>query len=126
MKLLLDTNVVLWWQGDLDKLSERVRVAVCAADEVYVSAASAWEAEIKRSLGKLEFPQSFAEVLEFNQFTELPVTLAHAAATAALPHHHRDPFDRMLIAQAKMEGCTLVTANRTLGVYGVALLDATR
>lgn len=126
MKLLLDTNVVLWWQGDLDKLSERVRVAVRVADEVYVSAASAWEAEIKRSLGKLVFPQSFADILAFNRFTELPVTLEHAEATAALPHHHRDPFDRMLIAQASVEGCTLVTTDRTLEVYGVALLDARR
>jgi PIN domain nuclease of toxin-antitoxin system len=124
VKLLLDTNVVLWWQGDLGRLAERVRVAIRAADEVYVSAASAWEAEIKRSLGKLAFPQSFAHILEFNNFTELPVTLAHAAATAALPHHHRDPFDRMLIAQASVEECTLVTADRRLAVYGVPLIQA--
>ena len=124
MKLLLDTNVVLWWQGDLGQLAERARVAIRAADEVYVSAASAWEAEIKRSLGKLVFPQSFGEILVFNNFKELPVTLEHAAATAALPHHHRDPFDRMLIAQASVEGCTLVTADRRLAVYGVPLIQA--
>jgi len=124
VKLLLDTNVVLWWQGDLGKLAERVRVTIRAADEVYISAASAWEAEIKRSLGKLAFPQSFGDILVFNNFKELPVTLAHAAATAALPHHHRDPFDRMLIAQASVEGCTLVTADRKLAVYGVALILA--
>lgn len=124
MKLLLDTNVVLWWQGDLGKLAERVRVVIRAADEVYVSAASAWEAEIKRSLGKLAFPQSFDDILVFNNFKELPVTLAHAAATAALPHHHRDPFDRMLIAQASVEGCTLVTADRKLAVYGIPLIQA--
>ncbi|HSU95758.1 MAG TPA: type II toxin-antitoxin system VapC family toxin [Gemmatimonadaceae bacterium] len=124
MKLLLDTKVVLWWQGDLGKLAERARVTIRAADEVYISAASAWEAEIKRSLGKLAFPQSFGDILVFNNFKELPVTLAHAAASAALPHHHRDPFDRMLIAQASVEGCTLVTADRKLAVYGVALILA--
>jgi PIN domain nuclease of toxin-antitoxin system len=115
---------VLWWQGDLGQLAERARVAIRAADEVYVSAASAWEAEIKRSLGKLVFPQSFGEILVFNNFKELPVTLEHAAATAALPHHHRDPFDRMLIAQSSVEGCTLVTADRRLAVYGVPLIQA--
>ena len=124
MKLLLDTNVVLWWQGDLGRLGERVRMAIRSADEVYVSAASAWEAEIKRSLGKLAFPQSFSTILEFNNFKELPVTLEHAAATSALPHHHRDPFDRMLIAQASVEGCTLVTADRRLAVYGLPLILA--
>jgi len=124
VKLLLDTKVVLWWQGDLGKLAERARVTIRAADEVYISAASAWEAEIKRSLGKLAFPQSFGDILVFNNFKELPVTLAHAAASAALPHHHRDPFDRMLIAQASVEGCTLVTADRKLAVYGVALILA--
>ena len=126
MKLLLDTNVVLWWQGDVSTLSERVRVAVRTADDVYISAVSAWEAEIKRSLGRLTFPHDFADILAANRFTELPVTFEHAAATAALPRHHRDPFDRMLVAQAVVEGCTLVTSDRYLAVYGVSLLDASR
>jgi len=124
VKLLLDTNVVLWWQGDLGKLTDRLRVTIRSADEVYVSAASAWEAEIKRSLGKLTFPESFADILAFNNFKELAVTLEHAAATSALPHHHHDPFDRMLIAQASVEGCTLVTADRTFAMYGVPLILA--
>ena len=126
MKLLLDTNVVLWWQGDLSALSERVRVAMRTADAVYVSAASAWEAEIKRSLGKLSFPENFVDILAFNRFIQLPVTFEHAAAISALVMHHRDPFDRMLVAQALVEGCTLVTADRTLGGYGVPVLDANR
>lgn len=122
MKLLLDTHIVLWWQGDRARLHERARAAIRAADEVYISTASAWEAEIKRSLGKLSFPQSFADILDFNDFRELPVTLAHAAELGRLPRHHRDPFDRMLIAQASVEGCTLVTADRIFTMYGVPLI----
>lgn len=125
MRLLLDTNVVLWWQGELSELRSDIRATIRTANEVYVSAASAWEAEIKRSLGKLAFPYSFMDVLGPNGFRELTVTMQHAAATTALPLHHRDPFDRMLVAQALVEGCTLVTSDRHLAkMYGVPILDA--
>ena len=99
-------------------------MAIRAPDEVYVRAASAWEAEIKRSLGKFTFPQSSGDILVFNNFKELPVTLAHAAAPARLPHHHRDLFGRMLVAQSRVAGCTLVTADRKLAVHGVLLIQA--
>ncbi|MGI8508963.1 MAG: type II toxin-antitoxin system VapC family toxin [Gemmatimonadaceae bacterium] len=124
MKLLLDTNIVLWWQGELGQLREDIRTAILVADAVYVSAASAWEAEIKRSSGKLAFPHRFTDVLEPNGFLELPVTVRHAHVAAKLPLYHRDPFDRMLVAQAIVEGCTLVTADRHLAQYGVPILDA--
>lgn len=124
MSLLLDTHVLMWWQFGLDRLRDDVRDAICAADDVYVSAASAWEADIKRKLGKLAFPGAFADVLAANNFRELPVTMRHAGATLALPLYHRDPFDRMLVAQAVVEGCTLVTADSALAMYGVPILDA--
>lgn len=123
-RLLLDTNIVLWWQGEFDELRSDIRGAIRTADEVYVSAASAWEAEIKRSLGNLVFPQSFMDVVTENGFLELPVTMRHAEATATLPLYHRDPFDRMLLAQALVEECTLVTADRHLARYGVPILGA--
>lgn len=124
MRLLLDTHVVLWWQENSPVLRTDVRRTIASADVVYVSAASAWEAEIKRGLGKLTLPAPFSDVLTLNDFVELPITMRHAAATAALPTHHRDPFDRMLVAQTLVEGCTLVTADRALALYGVPLLVA--
>jgi PIN domain nuclease of toxin-antitoxin system len=124
VSLLLDTQVLMWWQFGLGQLRDDVIAAICAADEVYVSAASAWEADIKRKLGKLVFHGAFSDVLAPNDFRELPVTMRHAAATMSLPLYHRDPFDRMLIAQATVEGCTLVTSDRMLAVYGVPLLLA--
>lgn len=122
MRLLLDTQVLMWWQFNLRQLSDEVKRVIGDAEVVYVSAASAWEADIKRKLGKLSFPGAFMNVLAENDFTELPVTMRHAAATLALPLYHRDPFDRMLVAQAIVEGCTLVTADSALAAYGVDVL----
>lgn len=124
MRLLLDTQVLMWWQFQLRQLRHDVAELIRATDLVYISAASAWEAEIKRKHGKLDFPGDFADVLTGNGFTELPITMRHAAEAATLPLHHRDPFDRMLIAQAMIEECTLVTADRRLEVYGVPFVDA--
>lgn len=124
MRLLLDTHVVLWWAANLSLLRDDVRAAIRGANDVYISAASTWEAEIKRAQGKLAFPGSFAEVLVKNGFRELPVTVEHTRRTTALPLHHRDPFDRMLVAQALAEDCTLVTADRYIAQYDVPILDA--
>lgn len=124
MRLLLDTHVLMWWQFNLPRLRDEVKHAIGDAEVVYVSAASAWEADIKRKLGKLSFPGAFMNVLAENHFTELPVTMRHAAATLALPLYHSDPFDRMLVAQAIVEGCTLVTADSALAAYGVDVLGA--
>lgn len=122
MRLLLDTHIVLWWAANARLLRDDIRTAIQVADDVYISAASVWEAEIKRSQGKLSFPSSFADVLAKNGFHELPITMEHAEVTAKLPMHHRDPFDRMLVAQALFEGLTLVTADRHLARYGVPTL----
>lgn len=124
MRLLLDTHVVLWWQADAPELGADVRKAIARAEIVHVSAASAWEVELKRALGKLTIPAPFSDVVSLNDFIELPITVRHTRALAALPLHHRDPFDRMLIAQALVDGCTLVTADRMFTLYGVPLLLA--
>lgn len=121
-RLLLDTHVVLWWQGDAPALHAHVRKAIATADVVFVSAASAWEVEIKRTLGKLTIPAPFSDAVALNDFTELPITMRHTRAIAALPLHHRDPFDRMLVAQSLVEGCTLVTADRAFAPYGAPLM----
>lgn len=91
------------------------------------SAASAWEIAIKSAIGKLEVPagSSISRELELDGFTQLPVTIAHADAVRQLPPLHRDPFDRMLVAQALVEGLTIVTADEALRAYGVAVVDAT-
>lgn len=87
-----------------------------------VSAASAWEAATKAGMGKLTLDVPFERVAEVNGFDKLPITFAHAAAVATLPEHHRDPFDRMLVAQARSEGLTLVTHDRAIEPYGIPIL----
>lgn len=122
MRLLLDTHAVLWWQADDRRLSAPARRAIATADIVWVSAASGWEVAVKAALGRLRADEPFAVTLAADDFTELPVTLAHAARLQALPSHHADPFDRMLVAQAMVEGATLVTRDAALGAYGVPVL----
>lgn len=124
MRLLLDTNALLWWEEDSERLGAVARAAIGASEFVYVSAASAWEAEIKQALGKLVFADDVQEMISANGFIELPVSVRHAAALRSLGRFHRDPFDRMLVAQALVEECTLVTADRDLARYGVPTLDA--
>jgi PIN domain nuclease of toxin-antitoxin system len=124
--LLLDTHVLLWWELGSPRLGPSTRAAIGASEVVYVSAASAWEAELKRGVGKLIFAGDFDDMVKANGFTELHVSIRHATAMRAFPPHHTDPFDRLLVAQASVEGCTLVTADSALSVYGVQLLDAVR
>ena len=100
MKLLLDTHAVLWWQTDDRRLSGPARRAIATADVVWVSAASGWEVAIKTALGRLRADEPFAITVAADDFTELPVTLAHAARLQTLPGLHADPFDSMLVAQA--------------------------
>lgn len=118
MRLLLDTHVVLWWRQASARLSAPVVAGIGGADVVYVSAASAWEVAIKAALGKLRLPGPFARGVVDSGFTPLPITLAHAEAAGALPPHHADPIDRMLVAQARVERLTLVTHDRRFGPYG--------
>lgn len=103
--------------------SGRTRAAIADPDSlVFVSAVSVWEARIKQAIGKLELPPDFADVLSEQAFVELPVTTPHAHAVADLPMHHRDPFDRMLIAQAVVEALTIVTCDDAFDAYQVDVL----
>ena len=124
MKLLLDTHVLLWWLADDDRLPAATRDAVSVAAEARFSAASVWEIAIKRTLGRLEVPEDYLEAVEESDIQLLSITGEHAEAAGALPRHHDDPFDRMLIAQARIDELTLVTADRRLPDYGVPVLLA--
>jgi len=124
MRLLLDTHVFLWWLADDERIGPATRHNLADPNNlVWVSAASIWEMAIKLGSGKLAIVQleetALAELIPRAGFSELPVTARHAAAVASLPRHHSDPFDRLLIAQAKLEQATLVTADRALVDYAV-------
>lgn len=122
VRLLLDTHAFLWWRSLPDRFDPSVRQAIQTADVVFVSAASAWEASIKIALGKLRLPESFEAGVADSDFERLPIFFSHAEGVARLPHHHRDPFDRLLIAQALAEGLSLVTHDRRFEPYGVEIL----
>jgi PIN domain nuclease of toxin-antitoxin system len=124
VKLLLDTHALLWWLDADARLDQSAADAIAGAEYVAVSAASAWEIGIKQAVGKLRGPDDLSAELATNGFTELPVTVAHALAAGALPPHHSDPFDRMLVAQSRLEGLTLVTRDDRLADYGIAHLRA--
>lgn len=126
-RLLLDTRVWLWWQTADRRLGPATREAIAAAVEVRFSVASAWEIAIKVSLGKLTLPPraDIAAELARDGFDVLAIELSHAAAVTELPRHHPDPFDRMLVAQARVEDLTLVTADAALARYGVSIMRAT-
>lgn len=123
MNLLLDTHVLIWWDEG-QRLSAEARRAIREADEVYVSAASAWEIAIEIGLGRLSPRRTVEQAAAESGFVELPVTFRHAARVASLPPHHRDPFDRLLIAQAAEEGLTVVTRDPMLGAYRIPLVPA--
>ena len=122
MKLLLDTHVVLWWRLDSPRLKRDARDAIATANLVWVSAVSGWEVAIKRGLGRLRLADPFVSMVEASEFSELSVTLRQAEQLAALPAHHADPFDRMLIAQAQVESATLVTHDRRFRPYDVPII----
>ena len=125
MKLLLDTHVLLWWLDDSALLSVGARQAIENENNtVYVSAAVAWEIVIKRRLGKLNFAHDLEAILTTNRFEPLPVTVSHALAVEQLPDHHKDPFDRLLVAQALQEGFTLVSRDMDIQRYPVSHLAA--
>ncbi len=120
MILLLDTHVLLWWLDDPGLLSPRAREAIQdGRNPVYVSAAVIWEITIKRALGKLDVPDDLERAIATSQFLPLAVTIPHALAVGKLPHHHRDPFDRMLIAQAIHEDLCLVSRDPHVACYDV-------
>ena len=123
MNLLLDTHVLIWWDEGR-RLAPEARRAIENADTVYVSAASAWEVAIKISLGRLRPTRTVEQAAAESGFLELPVTFRHAEGVAALPTHHRDPFDRLLLAQAAVEELTLVTRDPVFGRYPVEVIRA--
>ena len=124
MRLLLDTHVFLWWGGDSGKLKAEARRRINGAEEVFVSAASAWEVSIKVALGKLRLRIPFLDAVTESGFSPLPVDFAHAEAVKDLPRLHTDPFDRMLVAQARVEQLQLVSQDRELARYSVLFLPA--
>ena len=125
MRLLLDSHILLWWLADNPSLPAAARRAIAnPRSEIFVSAASVWELAIKAALGRLVFPTAtIAEALANEGFLPLGMEVAHAVAAAALPLHHHDPFDRMLIAQAQLEGLMLVTVDEIARRYDVTTLD---
>lgn len=125
MKFLLDTHTLLWWLDDNPTLSRKAKQVISLEKNlIYVSAVSAWEIAIKKSLGKLEAPENLEEVIELNNFIALPISILHALNISKLPHHHDDPFDRLLIAQAKREKLTLITRDANIIKYDVAVIEA--
>lgn len=125
MRLLLDTHVLLWWLADDRTLGRQARETIAdPSSEVFVSAASAWEISIKKALGKLEAPSDLERQIEVQEFEPLSISVAHALAAGALPRHHDDPFDRVLVAQAQTEDLVIVTRDRHFEPYGVGRLEA--
>ncbi len=125
MNLLLDTHVVLWAFGEPGRLGRKTRAAIIdPRNTVAVSAATVWEVEIKRALGKLEAPTGFAALCVERGFESLDITFAHAETAGSLPRHHDDPFDRILIGQAVIEGFDVVTVDPAFDDYDIHTLNA--
>ena len=125
MRVLLDTHVFLWWLERPRSLSAEAQQVLGALENTaLVSVASAWELAIKSALGHLHFPIDVETAVDRSGFQKLGISFVHAARAGKLPQHHRDPFDRMLIAQALSEGLTLVTRDRVFSAYGISLLKA--
>lgn len=126
-RLLLDTHVLLWWLADDPRLGSRARELMAdPRNVIFVSSASAWEISIKKSLGRLEAPDDLDGILETEGFEILAISFFHGERAGLLPPLHRDPFDRMLIAQAQAEGLDIVTGDGALADYGVRTIDALR
>ncbi len=126
MNLLLDTHVLLWWLDDpTTLLSEQALTGIRDSDnQIIVSVVSAWEVAIKKALNKLEAPEDLKEMIVDSGFELMPVDYEHAWQVKDLPLHHRDPFDRLLVSQAKVESLTFVTRDSWLKAYNVPILEA--
>jgi PIN domain nuclease of toxin-antitoxin system len=122
LRLLLDTHTFLWWWAGDRRIGAKARSTIDSADTVLVSAVSVWEMIIKMSLGKLRFEGGFADAVEACGFERLDMRFDHAEAVRSLPSHHGDPFDRLLIAQAIVEGATFVTHDHALASYLIPTL----
>ena len=127
MRALLDTHAFLWWISDDRRLSDRAREIIAdGRNELFFSAASGWEISIKAGLGRLEVPEDLqrfiSDQLSRNAFQSLPIYLSHALHTRALPDHHRDPFDRILISQAILEEMPMLSADPRISHYPVEVV----
>ena len=127
MRLLLDTNTLIWWwEDDRPRLGPQTQALIGdAANEIFISVATIWEMAIKRAIGKLETPADLAAAVRQSGFIELPITFRYAEMAGRLPLLHRDPFDRMLVAQAQAESLTLITVDASIARYAVTTLSAT-
>ncbi len=125
MRLLLDTHILLWWFADDPALPRAARRAIAEPRaEVFVSAATAWEIAIKHALGRLTFPVTrLPAILQEARMVALPIAMEHTILAGSLPPHHHDPFDRILVAQARHEGLTIVSVDGMISRYAVALFD---
>lgn len=126
MRLLLDTHVLIWWSGDLEQISDRTRATILDADEVLVSPVSAYEMALKHQLGRLpgvaDLLSDLSGYLSAQAFSVLPIGLAHAELAGRLPVVHRDPFDRLIAAQAQIEQVALVSGDTVFDAFGVRRL----
>lgn len=121
--MLIDTHVLLWLAaGDMRRISKKARDTLLAETEVVVSAASIWEISIKRKLGKLESPDNLLPIIEQAGLTRLPITLEHADLAGRLDDHHSDPFDRMLVAQSRIEQLPIVTRDKSFKRYDAEVI----
>ena len=124
-RLLLDTHVLIWWLANDMELGPEAKAMIAEPRNVIaVSAASTWEISIKRALGKLVVPENMDAIVEDEGFIKLPISLFHGEQAGSLPAYHRDPFDRMLIAQAQAEGLEIVTGDAKFAQCGIKCIDA--
>ena len=123
--LLLDTHVFIWCLSDVPRLTEDARTAITDPyNDIFVSAITGWEITVKRAKGRMDAPDNLSVLIAEKGFRHLPLTFYHAEQAGDLPTHHRDPFDRFLIAQARVEGLTLVTRDHHIRRYDVAIMTA--
>jgi PIN domain nuclease of toxin-antitoxin system len=124
-RLLIDTHVFLWWLSDDPRLGQKARDLIASAEnQVFVSAATAWEISIKKSIGKLDAPDDLDAIAEEEGFEKLPISFFHGERAGDLPRHHQDPFDRMLVAQSQAEGLEFITADTAISKYAIKTISA--
>lgn len=120
MKLLLDTHIFIWWMASSDRLSKKFLHAINDPNNtIYLSSLVAWEISIKKKLGKLTTPNDIEAAVRKHRMIPLPISIAHATHTLSLPFHHKDPFDRLLIAQAQLEKMSIITADPIFRKYDI-------
>ncbi len=126
-RILLDTCALIWWLNGSSQLGSVAKEYIANANnDIYVSAASIWEMSIKRQQGKLDAPVNLEEIIENLGFNPLAISLFHSEQAGNLPLHHKDPFDRMLIAQAQAEGLQIITQDKQFDSYGVKIIHASK